>query len=1074
MKGTKNKKTEKKSIKKLYQKILSEDKSKHKKREEKLKLLAEKITAEKETAQLYLDIAGVMLVVIGSDQKVKLANKKACQTLGYTEKQIVGSNWFDNFIPGNIRKTVKGVFNELMAGAIKPVEYFENPVLTKSGEEKLIAWHNTILRDKKGKITGTLSSGSDITELKKIEDSLMHSEEKYRSFFTSVPVGWAYCKLVVDDKNKPEDYIFLEVNDAFEKLTNLKKENILDKKATKVIPQIKKTQWIEKFGNVALTGKSIKTETYLEPFNKWYSIYVSCPQKGYFITVLEDINSHKKFEEALRESEEKYRLLNENIPVVVYSALPDKYSTNIFLSGRSKELTGHTPEEFLADTGLWDRIILDEDKPQVWTAVEKHRANKTTLHVEYRITCKNGSVKWIKDMATPVLDEQGKLIRIDGFMEDITERKQAEENLNALNKKLENIIEFLPDATFIIDSDKKIIAWNRAMEETTGVLKKDILGKDHIYAAALFYGKPRQHLIDLLYIDNAEIASKYDFVMKKGDSFYAEVFTPALYNGKGAYVWAIAAPFYDMNGNIIGAIESIRDITDRKQAEEKLQKSEKQLKTLFDISHAGILKINTQKEITFANKRSAQMLGCSQEKLIGKNYLDCIHPSQKDQAGAIAAALINGSIDSIDTERMFIRDDGSAFWGYVSAQRLEEQDGNASIVSIISDITERKNLEEELFQAQKMEAVGQLAGGIAHDFNNILNAIIGFGSLLKMKMKDDDPLQQHVKQILESSDRAAELTHNLLAFSRKEIMNLKPVELNEIISHVENFFRSILAENIELTIKKSKNTLNILADRSRLEQIIINLATNSRDAMPDGGQLFISTGSIYIDRNHIEAHGHGEAGHYAVLSVTDTGTGMSTEIQAKIFDPFFTTKEVNKGTGLGLPMVYGIVKQHKGFINIDSETGKGTCVKIYLPLIQFDKTEKPVPLSHGSLSLHGAETVLLAEDDDYLRNFSEVVLAEFGYNVISVKNGEEAVKKFVENRDKIDICVFDVIMPKKNGTDAFKEIQHIRSDTKILFISGYTSDFISRDKFPEKEFTILPKPFKPEALLTKIRETLDK
>jgi two-component system cell cycle sensor histidine kinase/response regulator CckA len=1326
MKGKKN---PKKFNKKPSPKILSDKKSEHKKKEEQLRLLTEKLAAEKEIAQQYLDIAGVMLVVIGSDQKVKLANKKACQTLGYTEKQVTGSNWFDKFIPEHIRKNVKETFSKLMSGEITPAEYFENPILTKSGKEKIIAWHNTVLYDKKGTITGTLSSGSDITELKKVEESLIHSEEKYRSFFTSVPVGWAYCKVVVDNKNKPEDYIFLEVNNAFEELTGLKKENILGKKATKVVPQIKETQWIEKFGNVAITGKPVKGETYLEPFNKWCSIYVSCPQKGYFITVLEDINSRKKFEEALYQSEEKYRIISENIPVVVYSALPDKYSTNIFLSGRSKELTGYTSEELVADPQLWDRIIFDEDKPQVWEAIGKHRAKKNILHVEYRIICKNGSIKWIKDMATPVLDEQGNLIRIDGCMEDITERKcaeealkkseqfqlsvfnsiqdgvsvldtemrivqvnsamekwyahamplvgkkcyeayhlankvcavcptvetlsskkpslkivpkigtggkrlgwqelysfplmdnatgdmagiieyvrditerkdvedalqesetkyrelveqsmqglviaqgpiprivfansyiattlgyspdelislspkgieelihpedrsiffgrfrdrlegkpaqsryevrgirkdgavrwldmastrieykgqpsvqatfsditerkQAEEHLSATNKQLENIIEFLPDATVIIDKDKKIIAWNRAMEDMTGVPKKNMIGKDHIHVATPFYGKPRQYLIDLLYMDDTEIASKYDFVKKKGDTLYIEVFTPALFNGKGAYVWAMAAPLYNTNGNVIGAIESIRDITERKNAEENLQKSEKQLQIIFETSNAGIIQINPQGKIILANKRMTEILGYSIEKLIGSNYIDCIHPSHKEYANRLLLNLISGSIDNINTERLYIREDGAEFWGHLAARRITESDGRLiGLVVIISDITEHKKLEEELLHSQKMEALGQLAGGVAHDFNNILNAIIGFGSLLKMKMKNDDPLKQHVEQILGSADRAAELTHNLLAFSRKETINFKPVELNGIIDHVEKFLKRVIGENIELTTKKSKNKLNILADAGHIEQVITNLATNARDAMPDGGQLIISSESIEIDRKYIQVHGYGESGYYAVLSVTDTGIGMSKEIQGKIFDPFFTTKEVNKGTGLGLAMVYGIVKHHKGFINVYSEIGKGTCFKIYLPLTQFEKIEKSSPSAHQSL--FGTETVLMAEDDEYLRKLSEAVLGEFGYKVISAKDGEEAVEKFAENKDKIDICIFDIIMPKKSGIKAYEEIKKIKPDVKAFFISGYTSDFISIDKFPEKGFSLLPKPFKPHDLLMKIRETLDK
>jgi nitrogen-specific signal transduction histidine kinase/ActR/RegA family two-component response regulator len=399
--------------------------------------------------------------------------------------------------------------------------------------------------------------------------------------------------------------------------------------------------------------------------------------------------------------------------------------------------------------------------------------------------------------------------------------------------------------------------------------------------------------------------------------------------------------------------------------------------------------------------------------------------------------------------------------------------GQRHILESFVDITEQKKLEKQLLQSQKMDAIGQLAGGVAHDFNNILSTIIGSTHLSLMKITEDNTARQDISQILESAQRATVLTQSLLAFSRKQAVDLRVHDINEIVSGFEKFLLRIIREDIVLRTVLTEEKLPIMADEGQIEQVIMNLATNARDAMPHGGELLIETRRVKIDERFVKMHGYGKLHKYACITVSDSGMGMDEATKRKIFEPFFTTKEVGKGTGLGLAVAYGIVKKHDGYINVVSAEGTGAAFNIFLPItttaaeITVDK-----PIEHTS-ARGGSETILVAEDDAALRKLITTVLSHHGYTVITAADGEEAVTSFINCSDCIDLVLLDGIMPRKNGKEVYKEISRFHPGIKVIFISGYSENDFASEYSTAANIAFIHKPVSPSDLLKRVRKFLD-
>jgi two-component system cell cycle sensor histidine kinase/response regulator CckA len=539
-------------------------------------------------------------------------------------------------------------------------------------------------------------------------------------------------------------------------------------------------------------------------------------------------------------------------------------------------------------------------------------------------------------------------------------------------------------------------------------------------------------------------------------------------NGKFVWIRSALVPRIGGEGTLIAYDGVITDITEQKRAEEFSR-------NILETVDEGFLVIDRDYMVISANRAYARQAGMDAKDIIGKKCYAVSHKtaqpcSREADECAVRKTFETGAPQTvIHTHR---DEQGNTLFVETKAFPLRDESGHVvAAIEIINNITDKKRLEDQLRHSQKMEAVGLLAGGVSHDFNNILTAIIGYGNLLKMKLPSDDPLHPYVEQILSSSSRAASLTQSLLAFSRKQVINPRPMDLNDAIRRFERLLDRLIGEDVGLRSDLAPGELTVLADSSQVEQVLMHLATNARDAMHEGGTLSVRTEVAALDEEFRRKYGFGVPGTYACISIRDTGIGMDERTRERLFEPFFTTKELGSGTGLGLSIVYGIMKQNKGYVVVESEPGKGSCFRLYFPLIAV--TTGAARTVVPSVTEEGHETILLAEDDITIRDLMKAILQEFGYTVIEAIDGEDAVATFKEHRDDIQLAILDVIMPKKNGKDARDAIIALKPAVKTLFLSGYSADILRKQGIAGDGANFILKPISPMDLLTAVRRILD-
>jgi PAS domain S-box-containing protein len=645
------------------------------------------------------------------------------------------------------------------------------------------------------------------------------------------------------------------------------------------------------------------------------------------------------------------------------------------------------------------------------------------------------------------------------------QRKEAERLLAESEARFRRITEGLTDYQYTVHVEK-----GRAIETTHSPACAAVTG----YTAKEFDADPYLWIKMVAPEDRQLIISRVEQILRGNDIAPIE---HRIIRKDGTLRWVRDNIILhkDSSGTLLSYDGVVKDITEHKLSDEALRESEERFRNVYNTAPLAFVLWDREARVTGWNNQAEKMFGWTREEIIGRNFFDFIIPeSARLHVQDIVKLLIEGNLPSYSINENITKSGRIIMCEWNNSLIRGPGGSIMGAISLGLDITERKKLEAQLLQAQKMESIGILAGGVAHDFNNILTAIIGFGSVARKRLKDDDQTREFIDEMLAGAQRAAELTNNLLAFSRKQNIVLKQEDLNAIVRKINKMLVRIIGEDIGLNIMLINRELPVLIDTGQIEHVLMNLVSNARDAMPDGGALIIRTDMIDVDDSHAAAHLLENTGMYAVLTVSDTGIGMDDRIKESIFEPFFTTKEVGKGTGLGLSMGYGIVKQHGGNIDMHSEPGKGATFNIYLPIVKTAvaekfETDQLVPFGRG-------ETILIAEDDASVRKIIRMCLEEHGYKVIEAENGEEAIGKYIEhfigNKEWLPLLLFDVIMPSKNGRDAYEEIKAMSPDTKVIFMSGYKDDVIEKMGILQEDFAFIAKPIDPEALLRKIGTVL--
>ncbi len=669
--------------------------------------------------------------------------------------------------------------------------------------------------------------------------------------------------------------------------------------------------------------------------------------------------------------------------------------------------------------------------------------------------------------------------RTAALVEEVAERKRAEEALLANEQSFRELVNVLPIAVYACDSSGAIESYNKRAVELWG--RAPNIGD----LADRFCGSYKIYNLDGTHVPHADCPMAQ--VLLTGKPVSNEEIVIERPDGSRRTAMVSVLPRRDEQGNMAGAINCLTDITERKQAEAERDAERQLLDALVNQLPVGVMFRDVTGRHTRANQAAAMLTRIERDKLGEMNALEVIQavratrtdgsPLREEDIPPIIGQ--RGQLPVEPFEVLINPLEGATRRANISIApvALEGQEPFGSVV-VINDVTDQYSVQEQLRQSQKMESIGTMAGGVAHDFNNLLTAILGNTQLALRKLQPGDPMQPRLLEIEKAGKRAAVLTRQLLAFSRRQHLERKTINLNETIAEIIKLLQRIIGADVEVQVKYATDLSAVFADPAQIEQVIMNLGINARDAMPEGGKLTIETSNIELDASYLRKYAYIQPGKYVQISVSDTGTGMDDETQERIFEPFFTTKAVGKGTGLGLSMAYGIIKQHDGHINVHSEVGLGTTFKIFLPVdekaVEKEKQVRQLPL------LGGTETILVAEDEEALRNLARDVLEGMGYTVLVADNGEEAVEVFAQLGENIDMLLFDVVMPRMGGLEAYQRIRERSGvDVPLIFMTGYSTETVQsrfvNQNVPVEELgaTVIQKPYSVEGLGRKVRGLLD-
>jgi two-component system cell cycle sensor histidine kinase/response regulator CckA len=789
----------------------------------------------------------------------------------------------------------------------------------------------------------------------------------------------------------------------------------------------------------------------------------------FYTAILRDVTQRKLDEEARQASELRYRRLFESSKdgILILDA-----NTGEIIDANPciLETLGYSYEE-LVGKELWELGVF-KDIAAARDSFEELRDQGYVRYQDLPLETLKGTLIEFEFVSNVYLVGGSRVMQCN--IRDITERKFAEEEkirlsvqIESQGQRLDNILTSVPG-----------VVWE-AWGEPDAATQRINFVSDYVetllgYTVDEWLATPNFWL-SIVHPDDREEAARV-----AGESFASGKTSPQVFRwmtkaGRAVWVESNYAVIRDDDGRPVGLRGVTINVDERQRAAEAVSQAEKKYRSIFDNAIEGIFQSTVDGKFISVNPAMAHILGYDspEEVITAQINLSTQHYVDPTRRAELAKMLTEQDVVA-GFECEVYRRDGSKIWTIENIRAIRDEKGVLlHYEGSIEDITERKGLEVQLQQSQKLEAIGILAGGIAHDFNNLLTVISGYSDLALMRLRPEESLHKNISEVVKAAARAASLTRQLLAFSRKQVLQPRVLDLNAVVSEVEKMLRRLIGEDIELRTILGRELGSVKADPGQIEQVLMNLAVNARDAMPQGGKLTIETENIFLDEDYAGKHVAIKSGAHVMLAVTDTGTGMDEKTRERLFEPFFTTKRLGKGTGLGLSMVYGIVKQSGGNIWVYSEVGRGTTFKVYLPRVDEGAPEYKRGLEVQEAA-RGTETILLAEDEEMVRRLAREVLEAFGYKVLEAANGGSALLICERNEGVIDLLVTDVVMPEMSGRELADRLSRFHPNMKMLYMSGYTDNSIVHQGVLDRGANFIQKPFPPSALALKIRKVLDK
>ena len=902
------------------------------------------------------------------------------------------------------------------------------------------------------KVVGRVWSFRDATERKKAQVALQESEAMLRSILSTSPVGIGLTK----------DRTIKWVNEAWIKMFGFDHEQeCIGKSARILYPSDEEFELVgTRLYPELEAGKVTGTDTeFLRRDGSVFGAHVRMklldPSSSEKVTIsaITDITERKRAEEALRWSQERLELALKGADMAIWDW--DLQSGVTTANEGAASLIGYTSDEVKPTFSDWINLIHPDDLPKVIKfAQERGKSTQDFFESEYRVKAKSGEYRWVMSRGKIASRfDDGRPSRMTGTFMDITERKRAEQALKESEEKYRTVLESSPDPIVVYDRAGLVTYINPAFVRTFGWSQQELLGKRINYV-------PEEELPEVTR------TLKLLFEGKDVPSFETRRLTK---DGTVLDVHISAALMRDVTGEPIGNVVTLLDVTQQKVVENALRASEEGNRLLIEGSPIGITIVQDGK-YAYVNPAHVRMMGCSSpEEMIGQYSLAFIAPEDRDSVVETFRASLTEQSTTAYYQVTGMKKNGEPFDVAVWSTRTHYF-GKPAVLSFVIDITEENRLKAQLVQAQKMEAIGTLAGGVAHDFNNLLQVVLGYSGMLLTNKTLHSREHDNLQKINSAARRGTGLVRELLTFSRKTVTSPRPLNLNDQVTEASNLLERTIPRMIKIELRLAEDLAVIQADPTQMEQIILNLAINARDAMPDGGILTIETRNVVLDDEYCKTQLGAKPGCNVMLSVTDSGHGMDEKILEHIFEPFYTTKDIGKGTGLGLSMVYGIVKQHEGYISCKSQPGHGTTFRIYFPPVEKEEEQEQVD---DSIPPGGTETVLLVDDDEFVLELGSDYLRQSGYSVLTASNGREALDIYQRKQSDISLVILDLIMPEMGGKLCFRELIKIRPDVKVVITSGHPSGGTIKDAMMLGARDFVGKPYDVRELLNKVRQVLD-